>query len=110
MFMLQYIVKVIQEQAAEIWQYVHTINLTAGSFAWENVYYYDITFRQMMAEKPQHSWAKTYSQLWHAAMCDPLPKVHQNGNNSAANVKQGDWRDSCCWHYNHGKCRKWNLF
>ena len=42
-------------RSVEIWQYVHTINSASVSFAWENVYYYDITFRQMISEKPQRS-------------------------------------------------------
>ena len=67
-------------RSVEIWQYVHTINSAAVSFAWENVYYYDITFRQMMSERPKHSWAKMYSQLWHVAMCDPLPKSSSGAN------------------------------
>ena len=97
-------------KAVEIWQYIHTINAAAGSFAWENVYYYDVTFRQMIADKPYRSWAKTYSQLWHAAMCDPLPKLG-SGSGIVTNAGQGenvDWRDRCCWRYNRGKCRKWN--
>ena len=101
-------------RAVEIWQYIHTINSAAVSFAWENIYYYDITFRQMMAEKPYRSWEKTYSQLWHAAMCDPLPKNGGNSQhisqNNFGNVtsKTGDWRDRCCWRFNRGKCKKWN--
>ena len=101
-------------RSVEIWQYVHTINSAAVSFDWENVYYYDITFRQMMAERPTRSWAKTYSQLWHAAMCDPLPKggppgrPPSNSSGRGGGSKYNDWKDRCCWCYNRGKCRKWN--
>ena len=95
-------------RSGEIWQYMHTINNASISFAWENIMYYDVTFRQMMGEKPLRSWGKIYSQLWHVAMCDPLLKTgtHQP---SQPNAKQGDWRDRCCWHFNrNGKCKKWN--
>ena len=100
-------------RSGEIWQYVYMINTAATSFAWENVYYYDFTFRQLMAEKPSHSWAKTYTQLWNLAMCDPLPK--QNSNSFVQNVQNtdkqqaGSWRKRCCWRYNKGNhCKKWN--
>ena len=36
------------DRAAEIWQYVHVINTAAMSYAWENVAFYDVTFRQLM--------------------------------------------------------------
>ena len=49
-------------RATEIWQYVHVINIAAGSYTWENVSFYDYTFRQLMSQKPKRSWAKTYTQ------------------------------------------------
>ena len=39
------------ERAAEIWQYCHTINIAASSYHWDNVAYYDVTFRQLMSFK-----------------------------------------------------------
>ena len=38
-------------RSAEIWQYIHIINTAASSYAWENVAYYDFTFRQLMSER-----------------------------------------------------------
>ena len=38
-----------QSRATEIWQYVYVIHTAAASFPWENVYFYDCTFRQLMA-------------------------------------------------------------
>ena len=103
-------------RASEIFQYVYVINTAAVSFAWENVYFYDVTFRQLMAEKPNRSWAKTYTQLWNLAMCDHLPKNNGNSFNSfqegggQSSVSTGsNWKDRCCWRYNKGnKCKKWN--
>ena len=85
-------------RSVEMWQYIHTINNAAVSFAWENVAYYDSTFRQLMSDRPARSWAKIYSQLWHTAMCDPLPKTNglQIGNNNGG-AKHMDWHDRCCW-------------
>ena len=43
------------DRASEIWQYVYCINLAAGSYQWENVSFYDVTFRHLMAVKPLRS-------------------------------------------------------
>ena len=55
-------------RAAEIWQYVYTINTAARSYQWENVANYDVTFRHLMAQYPTRSWAKIYNQMWNLAM------------------------------------------
>ena len=111
-------------RAGEIWQYIHLINSAASTYIWENVAYYDYTFRQMMAERPGHSWSKTYVQLWQLAMRDTIQK--NNFNNNGANTsfvsgKRGDnrenhqqpasgqkiktWHDNCCWKFGRtGKC------
>ena len=100
-------------RSAEIWQYVHIINTAASSYAWENVAYYDVTFRQLMEKNPQRSWAKIYTQMWNLALTDQLNKTnnynHQFGNNKPkTGQKHGDWRDRCCWRFNKGRCSKWN--
>ena len=98
-------------RAVEIWQYVYVINTAAASFAWENVYYYDVTFRQLMAERPERSWGKTYNQLWNLAMCDHLPKSNNfvPASRGGESSGQTNWKDRCCWRYNKGnKCKKWN--
>ena len=103
-------------RAVEIWQYVYTINTAASSYTWENVAYYDFTFHQLMAEKPNRSWGRTYNQLWSLAMCDPLSKNSGSGqssissaNNNQNSGNRGDWRDRCCWRFNKNeKCKKWN--
>ena len=40
-------------RSAEIWQYVYVINTAAASFQWENVAWYDYTFRQVNGFKTQ---------------------------------------------------------
>ena len=112
-------------RSAEIWQYIYTINTAASAFQWDNVAWYDFTFRQLMAAKPHHSWAKTYAQFWNLAMRNPLgasnsqtfssnlqarsSQGHPPGQISSRNghKKCGDWRDNCCWHFNRtGKCTR----
>ena len=99
--------------SSEIWQYVHVINTAAASYNWENVAYYDFTFRHLMAEKPQRSWARTYTQLWNLAMCEPINKPRSHADiASPSSDKQGrknNWQDRCCWRFNRGatckRCR-----
>ena len=104
-------------RSAEIWQYVHVINTAAASFVWENVAFYDHTFRRLMESKPKRSWAKIYNQMWNLAMKDHINTRNQGNtsgyqgnhfNNAGTSKKFGDWRDRCCWRYNKGKCRKWD--
>ena len=107
----------------EIWQYIHMINSAATTYQWDNVAYYDVTFRQLMAEKPGRSWAKTYVQLWQLALREPLNKPqnfvqnqtgnHKNPGNTLAQGNGGQgknaksWRERCCWVFNRiGKCTR----
>ena len=104
-------------RSAEIWQYVYTIHTAASSFSWENVAWYDYTFRQLMAVKPKCSWAKTYLQFWNLAMRNPINGQSNISNNNSSgsgnkprNKKYGDWRDNCCWVFNRtGRCTKSQL-
>ena len=102
-------------RASEIWQYVYTINTAAASYHWDNIAFYDYTFRQLMAEKPWRNWSKTYTQGWNLALKDPINKnpsysggAATNHNQTSANKKRGekDWRDDCCWWYNKNNCNK----
>ena len=106
-------------RAAEIWQYVHVINTAATSYAWENVAFYDVTFRQLMDKKPHRSWAKIYTQMWNLSLTDKVRSNFNGGgyqgsagfqssfqSGNTGNQKYGDWRDKCCWRFNKGKCRR----
>ena len=101
------------ERAFEIWQYVYVINTAALSYSWDNVAFYDTTFRQLMAFKPWRSWAKTYVQGWNLAMKDPLSKSGVGSITSGSRVsgtdnQQRDWCDDCCWKFNRNKCNRPN--
>ena len=94
-------------RAAEIYQYVHTINLAAASFQWDNVAYYDYHFRKIMAKNPQRSWAKVNTQLWSLAMRDARPTEKFNvgysnnpQNGQSSKKSSTDWREISCWRYN----------
>ena len=87
-------------RASEIWQYVHTINSAATSCVWSNVAEYDFTFRQLMAEYPDRSWAKTFLQGWNLIMHDAIPKDNQQNQSSY----KGFNKDNICWPFNKGNC------
>ena len=100
-------------RASEIWQYVDIIHTAANTYQWDNLAYYDFTFRQLMAAKPWRSWAKTYTQGWNLALKDPvgLNKSFNHGNqNLSGNGKQQmkDWKENCCWRFNKNRCSKSN--
>ena len=95
-------------RAAEIWQYVHVINTAASSYHWNNIAYYDNTFRRLMAKKPWRSWSKVYTQGWNLAMKDPISNSKVNKFQAPGAVKTRDWRDDCCWRFNKSKCSKTN--
>ena len=66
------------ERAREVWQYVSVINTASMSYNWDNVYNYDIVFRQLMEFNPNRSWGVTYNQMWNLSMTTPLGG--QSGN------------------------------
>ena len=93
-------------RAAEIWQYIHVIHRAAAVYNWENVSFYDFTFRQLMATKPWRSWSKTYTQAWNLAMNEPISKSMSNNNSNNSSSSGKDWRDDCCWQFNRNRCKK----
>ena len=107
-------------RASEIWQYVHVINLASATYIWENVSYYDVTFRHLMHQNPGRSWAKIYNQMWNLAMREHLPRNQQSHNflspsygNGGGNSGRRDNNQSnkkrkpkYCWAFNRGNCKE----
>ena len=115
-------------RAHEIWQYISVINTAASSFIWENVYHYDMMFRQLMQFNPNRSWAITYTHMWNLSMRMPLLQKQSNfggGQNfnsamisstnsgrvsSSSNLQHNAQRRGkkldYCWSFNKGlKCK-----
>ena len=105
-------------RSGEIWQYVYVIHTAATSNPWENVAYYDITFRELMASKPWRNWGKTYTQGWNMAFNNnsthgtmgynhnsSRPSYSQNNHQNHQN-NQTNWKDDCCWRFNKNKCKR----
>ena len=87
--------KANSSRSAEIWHYLYIINTAVSSYAWENVAYYDFTFRQMISHNPNRSWAKLYSHLWNLAITEAIrqiwfPGEHEQHTQKQFHVKQ--WR------------------
>ena len=114
-------------RAAEIWQYVHVINMAASTYIWENVSSYDITFRRLMAQNPGRSWSKIYNQMWNLSMRQVIPRNQQNSfgqqdnrrssyggggsgpSNANNNANQGVRKPKYCWGFNRvGGCKDGN--
>ena len=102
-------------RSSKIWQYVYVIHTAATSNPWENVYYYDINFRELMATKPWRSWGKTYTQGWNMAFNNINSHYNQQNHSSQHSVgatssgsyqKTKDWKDDCCWRYNKKQMQK----
>ena len=107
------------ERGTELLQYAHIIHTAAANYPWENVAFYDFTFRHLMASKPWRSWAKTYTQGWNLALnslsvsrntSNGASTSYSNNNNNqktrSFQQKEKDWRDKCCWRYGKNKCAK----
>ena len=101
-------------RSAEIWQYVHTINTAASAYVWKNVSNYDVTFRHLMAQYPQRSWAKIYNQMWSLSMRELIQRnFNQNQNSASANHGKGGKNSNgkggkhpnYCWSFNKGQCK-----
>ena len=92
-------------EAPEMTQYVHTIHHAAAKYTWENVAYYDYTFRKNMAKNKTRSWAKTFEHMWNIALCDPLRNNGNNGNSGGGNgTKPPNSAKKPCWRFNKGHC------
>ena len=101
-------------RAAEIWQYMYVINTAAASYTWENVSFYDYTFRQMMSVNPQRSWSKIFNQMWNLAINDPIQKQNGQGNRYSHGGSTGNYngrenngkrkrRSDAYWKYNRNE-------
>ena len=89
------------------------------SYNWDNVYNYDIVFRQLMEFNPNRSWAVTYNQMWNLSMTNPITQGQSrrsggggnhpcgsNSNNSNHGAGYAKKKIDYCWSFNKGaKCK-----
>ena len=100
-------------RSREVWQYISVINTAAKTFIWDNVYNYDITFRQLMQFNPARDWAVTYNQMWNLTMKEHIVKTgpskgasnHFHAGSGGNNTPQRSFkrnRSDYCWNFNRG--------
>ena len=85
------------------------IHTAAASYPWDNVYFCDINFRELMASKPQRSWGKTYTQGWNVAFKNnnvtyATSNASSNPQTTSRARTSRDKKDDCCWKANKNKC------
>ena len=101
------------KRAAELIQYNHVIHSISLSYAWDNVYAYDVDFRIHMSKHPQRSWAIILQMSWSFRLQDkirPTDKFQTHNRNGQRNFHQGNKAASenePCRIFNRGKCTIW---
>ena len=106
----------VQREGREIWQYISVINTASMHFNWDNVYHYNVIFRQVMEFNPSRSWAVTYNQMWNLSITNPISTRRGNFTNQLSNQSQNGATSSgnkfnrkkndYCWSFNRGnKCK-----
>ena len=104
-------------RGAELVQYMHNIHTAYSAYHWDNIMFYDYSFRRMMHDYPERNWGITNMQMWSLAMKNPInlkPNNHFTGGGSGsggagvapAKKKHNDWRDNVCWKFNRNKCNR----
>ena len=97
-------------RAKEIMQYIHTIFSASLTYAWDNVYAYDVDFRLFMSKNPSRNWGIILTKAWNVRLQDKLRvPQHQytqqfqskNGVSPSGNSRK---EKKICWKYNSGKC------
>ena len=97
-------------RACEIWQYILVINTALMSYNWDNVYNYDMVFRQLMEFNPERSWAVTYNQMWNLSMTNPIfggnNQQRRSFGSSQLNGQPVKRKIDYCWSFNKGvRCK-----
>ena len=85
------------QRAAELIQYNHVIHTASLTYAWNNVYAYDIDFRLHMSQHPQRSWSVILQQAWNLRLKD-------RAENDQRKWQGQGRRREICFRYNAGKC------
>ena len=70
-------------RASEVIKYMCNICTAANSFVWDNVYMYDVNFRQLMEKYPYCNWGINCKQGWTTFVMDKLDKSNQNSFHSS---------------------------
>lgn len=93
------------QRMTELLQYSHVIQTASLSHPWENVYNYDIAFREIMTEQPGTHWGMISHQTWALQLGETTSRFGGNsmpvGHNPSKSVTP---EKKPCWKFNKGKC------
>ena len=90
--------------AAEIIAFADIISNAAQNFVWDNVALYAYYFRKLMDKHPNHSWARTHTQLWSLSMREHVTHRHGSGPSGSSGSGKKTLKELTCWRYNRRKC------
>lgn len=95
------------ERMQELLQYSYIIQTAALNHPWENVYNYDLAFREIMTEQPNTHWGVISQQTWSLEIGESSGKNLQgNSAVTVGSINQGRLQKNKnpCWRFNKGKC------
>ena len=90
-------------RAGKLIQYNHIIHTASLSFAWENVYLYDVEFRLHMSKNPLRNWGVILQQAYTMFIKDRqnfAGTAREHGTPTSSNNKS----KKLCYSFNRGKC------
>lgn len=92
------------ERMQELLQYSHVIQTASLTHPWENVYNYDIAFREIMTGQPNTHWGVISQQTWSLELGEPSSKIGVNQLSQPQTTKVTGSQKNPCWKFNKGKC------
>ena len=91
------------QRSHELFQHINNIHEASLSFAWDNVYEYEMEFRQLMARNPTRNWGVIYHQGWIIKLRDHHPKKEVTFH-GLSEKKPGKQKKDISWKFNKGRC------
>ena len=89
-------------RAGEIFRYIFNIKTAAATYVWDNVYMYDVKFRELIELYPWRNWGVIYQQGW--SMEKHGEKSGSSSSGALGHFKKKYRGKTICWHFNKGKC------
>lgn len=95
------------ERMQELLQYSHIIQTASQNHPWENVFNYDISFREIMTEQPNTHWGVISQQTWTLELGEHSYKSYGEPSRVGPNHQQSKPMNEArrtCWRFNKGRC------
>lgn len=92
--------------ANQLLQYSHIIQTASLTYPWENVYNYDIAFREIKTDNPDRLWGMICQHTWSLELGEPTSKTTHQGLGSAqpmqSQPRNANPNRRICWKFNKG--------